>query len=149
MAGTGMTDWDLRFLDLAEHIGSWSKDPSTKVGAMIVRPDRTILSVGYNGFPRGVIDYDFRLNDRPIKYAMTVHAEPNALLMAAEPAANCALYVHPFLPCADCAGLVIQSGIARVVSRVATPQQMERWGDSFQHTLTMFEEAGVLLEERS
>ena len=53
--------WDRRFLALAEHVADWSKDPSTKTGAVIVRPDRTIASMGYNGFPRGMADTD----DRP------------------------------------------------------------------------------------
>ncbi len=66
--------WDERFLALAEHIAGWSKDPSTKVGAVITRPDRTISSIGYNGLPRYVIDGEERLNHRKTKYEMTVHA---------------------------------------------------------------------------
>ena len=77
-----ITPWDRRFLGLAAHIATWSKDPSTKVGAVIVRPNKTIVSVGFNGLPRGVDDLDSRYNERALKYAMTVHAEANARLRA-------------------------------------------------------------------
>jgi dCMP deaminase len=144
-----MNKWDKRFLDLAEHIAQWSKDPSTRVGAVIVRTDRTILSVGYNGFPRNVADVNYRLDNRETKYAMTVHAEPNAILAAPEKAAGCAIYVHPLPPCCDCAGLIIQAGIVRVVSAPPTDDQLTRWGRSFQHMKTMFREAAVKLEYMS
>ena len=133
--------WDERFLELAKHIAQWSKDPSTKVGAVIVRPNRTIASVGYNGFPRGVIDDDARLNDRPYKYAMTVHAEANAILSANERIDGCTLYVTPLTPCSSCASMIIQSGITRVVAYM--PHQPEHWADSFAIARMMFEEAGV------
>lgn len=141
-----MTDWDERFLQLAQHIAQWSKDPSTKVGAVIVRPNRTIASVGYNGFPRGVND-DERLNDRPYKYAMTVHAEANAILSANERLDGCTLYVTPLSPCSSCASILIQSGIKRVVAYM--PHQPEHWADSFAIARTMLDEAGVHWEIRS
>ena len=71
--------WDLRFLEMARNAASWSKDPSTKVGAIIVDDDKRVISVGYNGFPKGVRD-DERLDDRQEKYKIIVHAERNALL---------------------------------------------------------------------
>jgi dCMP deaminase len=133
--------WDKRFLDLADHIAAWSKDPSTKVGAVIVRPNRTIASVGYNGFPRGVKDDAERLSDRPVKYAMTVHAEANAILSADGKVDGCTIYVSPLHPCSNCAALIIQSGIKRVVARMGTaPSQ---WLDSFEKAKIMFDEAGV------
>ncbi len=141
-----MTDWDERFLQLAQHIAQWSKDPSTKVGAVIVRPNRTIASVGYNGFPRGVND-DERLNDRPYKYAMTVHAETNAILSANERLDGCTLYVTPLSPCSSCASILIQSGIKRVVAYM--PYQPEHWADSFAIARTMLDEAGVRWEIRT
>ena len=133
--------WDDRFLDLADHIASWSKDPSTKVGAVIVRPNRTIASVGYNGFPRGVKDDPERLDDRPVKYSMTVHAEANAILSADGRLDGCTLYVTPLHPCSNCAALIIQSGIAKVVARM--PYDSERWADSFGKAGLMFDEAGI------
>lgn len=141
-----MTDWDDRFLKLAAHIAQWSKDPSTKVGAVIVRPNRTIASVGYNGFPRGVND-DERLNDRPYKYAMTVHAEANAILSANERLDGCTLYVTPLSPCSSCASILIQSGIRRVVAYM--PHQPEHWADSFAIARTMLDEAGIEWEIRT
>jgi dCMP deaminase len=142
----GWNKWHHRFLDLAAHVAEWSKDPSTKTGAVIVRPDRSIVSVGYNGFPRGVNDSYERLNDRPIKYAMVTHAEVNAILSAHGPVEGCTIYVHPWPPCSSCAGAVIQAGIKRVVSVEPTPEQEERWGDSFNIMRTMFREAGVRLD---
>lgn len=134
-------DWDDRFLDLADHIADWSKDPSTKVGAVIVRPNRTIASVGYNGFPRGVDDDPKRLNNRPIKYAMTVHAEANAILSADGRLDGCSLYVTPLHPCSNCAALIIQAGITKVVARM--PNDPAHWADSFDKAKIMFDEAGV------
>jgi len=133
--------WDDRFLALADHIADWSKDPSTKVGAVIVRPNRTIASVGYNGFPRGVDDTLERLNDRPTKYAMTVHAEANAILSAGSSVAGCTLYVTPLHPCSNCAALIIQSGIAKVVARM--PDNPAHWAESFAAAKAMFYEAGI------
>ena len=77
------TDWDKRFLELASVVGSWSKDPSTKVGAVIVNENKQIVSMGYNGFPRGVRD-DYRLENRETKYNLIVHAEANAIIHAKE-----------------------------------------------------------------
>lgn len=134
-------NWDDRFLALADHIASWSKDPSTKVGAVIVRPNRTIASVGYNGFPRGVNDDPERLNDRPTKYSMTVHAEANAILSADGRIDGCTLYVTPLHPCSNCASLIIQSGISKVVAGM--PTDPAHWADSFAKAKIMFDEAGV------
>jgi dCMP deaminase len=135
--------WDQRFLDLATLVGSWSKDPSTRVGCAIIRPDRTVASVGYNGFPRGVIDAGYRLHDRPTKYAFSVHAEVNAITAAREALHGCTIYTIPFPPCSTCAGAIIQSGITRVVAPDATDEQKERWGDSLAHANRMFVEARV------
>lgn len=141
-----MTDWDERFLALAEHVAQWSKDPSTKTGCVIVRPDRTVASVGYNGFPRRVRDSDKRLADRPVKYAMVVHAETNAVLSAYERLDGCTAYVHPWPPCSSCAGILIQAGIHRVVAPAPTDEQLERWGESFGYARIMLDEALVQLD---
>lgn len=138
-----MTDWDARFLDLAEHIAGWSKDPSTQVGAVIVRPDKTVASVGYNGFARGVDDTSERLHDREQKYAMVVHAEANAIVNAREPLHGYSIYVWPFPPCSSCASLVVQAGIARLVAPSPTAQQLERWGDSMAIADTILHEGGL------
>lgn len=135
--------WDRRFLELAAHVAGWSKDPSTKVGAVIVRPDRTIVSLGFNGFPRGVQDLDERYAERQTKYSLIVHGELNAILTAREPLHGTTLYTWPFCPCSDCAKLVIQAGVKRVVAPVS---DNSRWVESFKLTMLMFQEAGVQLE---
>jgi dCMP deaminase len=136
-----MNKWDERFLRLAQQVSTWSKDPSTQVGAVITRPDRTIVSVGYNGFPRGVDDKREFLDDRPIKYLRTVHAEVNAILTAREPLQNCNLYVYPLHPCAACTGAIIQAGISHVVAFME--QEPDRWAEQFKVASRMCEEAFV------
>ena len=64
--------WDMRFLELADTIRKWSKDPSRKIGAIAVR-DRKILATGYNGFPKGIEDTHERYKNREIKYRYVVH----------------------------------------------------------------------------
>lgn len=143
-----MKRWQVRYLDMAKLIASWSKDPSTKVGAVIVNPHNEIISLGYNGLPKGVKDTADRLFDRETKLSMTVHAEQNALLFAHESVRDCTLYVYPFMPCSHCAGLIIQSGIKEVVTY---SYETLHWVKSFEVTKSMFKEAGIkltMLEER-
>tara|TARA_R100000008_G_scaffold63059_1_gene40301 strand:- start:218 stop:649 length:432 start_codon:yes stop_codon:yes gene_type:complete len=135
--------WDTRFLEMAELVASWSKDPSTKVGAVIVDEDRRVLSLGYNGFPLGLSD-DKRLDNREIKYKMIVHAECNALLFCSEPPVGATIYTYPFMPCPKCAGMIIQTGITRVVSYKSNN---ERWSEEFALSRNMFKEAGIELLE--
>ena len=137
-----MTNWDKRFLQLAEHIAQWSKDPSTKVGAVIVRPDKTICSTGYNGFPKGMQDGPNWLKDREEKYSRIIHAEINAILHSKEDLKAYTLYVSPFMPCDRCSVQIIQTGIKRVVT---TDLVVERWIESFNKTENYFKECGVEL----
>ncbi len=137
--------WDRRFLDLADFISDWSKDPSTKVGAVIVDQRRRIVSTGFNGFPAGVEDTEGRLGDRAVKYEMVVHAEQNALLFAGRQAEGCTLYVTPLAPCARCAVIIIQAGIVRVVAPKPDFEQ-EKWGDQAKIADTMFREAGLAVD---
>lgn len=132
--------WHLRFLSLAEHVAAWSKDPSTKVGAVITDYDNRIVSVGYNGFPKGVTDSDERLQDRETKYKIIVHGERNALLFARRHLKDCKLYTWPFMPCAPCAAMIIQSGITEVISPMS---DNSRWIEDFKIAETLFKEAGV------
>lgn len=111
---------------------------------MIVRRDRTIASLGFNGFPRGVEDSPNRLGDRDLKNGLVVHAEMNAILMAREPLHGMVIYcTHP--PCSRCAGPIIQAGISEVVAIEPTPDMVSRWGESFNLMQAMFDEAGVEL----
>mgnify|MGYP000553797187 FL=1 len=136
--------WDLRFLELARHISDWSKDPSTKVGCVVVGPDREIRSTGFNGFPRGIEDDDNRLQNREKKYPMICHAEENAIMHAARIGislkGNTAYVTWP--PCSRCTRSLIQAGINEVVypSEVEIP---ERWEEDFSIAMEMMEEAGI------
>ena len=134
-----MTEWHSRFFELADLIAYWSKDPSTKVGAVIVRPDRTIASVGYNGFPRGVDDTYTTRDDKLLR---TVHAEANAILAAREPLHGYTLYVLPLHPCANCAGLIIQAGIKHVHYQMSA-KTAPAWDEHFKVMKQMFDDAQV------
>ncbi len=140
-----LSNWDKRFLELAELVSSWSKDPSTKVGAVIVDDQNIIVSVGFNGFPKGIEDND-RLNHRDSKYQIIIHAENNALMFAKRSLNNCTLYTYPFMPCPRCAGMIIQSGIKRVVSYKNTTDR-HRWELDFSISRELFNEANIQLEE--
>jgi dCMP deaminase len=148
---SSISKWDGRFLALAEHISQWSKDPSTQTGAVIVRPDRTIAALGYNGFPRGMDDDPELYADREVKYERVVHCEMNAVLSAGGPVRGCTLYTYPFLSCPRCAVHMIQAGIKRVVAPdlelcVHLPGGLDRWNrwkDQLGRTKAMFKEAGV------
>lgn len=134
--------WNGRFLALADLVASWSKDPSTQVGAVIVREDGTIASVGYNGFPRFVDDSDDLYDNREEKYARMVHAELNAILNAHERLDGCTIFVtHP--PCCSCAGAIIQAGITSVIYEKPTPDLLSRWGKSLEQASRMFSEAEI------
>ncbi len=137
-----MDSWDERFIGLAEHISGWSKDPSTRVGAVITKGN-SVISIGYNGFPIGIKD-DYRLDDRDLKLKLIIHAEINAIMFAKEPLNDCTIYVYPFMPCPKCTGPIIQSGISRVVS---LRNDNERWKKEFEISREMFSEAGVSLLE--
>lgn len=136
--------WLRRFMALAQHIAQWSKDPSTKVGAVIVNKDRSVLGTGYNGFPRGVKDDPERYADRTKKYPLIVHAEMNALLTAID-VREAALIVTMF-PCERCAQAIVQRGIAMVVAPKTSPAD-PRWTESHQTARMIFTEAGVHLVE--
>jgi len=109
---------------------------------VIVRPDRTVASVGFNGFPRGIADTEERLNDRLTKYSLVTHAEVNAILTAREPLHGYTIYTT-FFSCSNCAKLVIQAGIKRIVSPIF---DLERWADSLKLSQEMYDEAGVAWE---
>jgi dCMP deaminase len=137
-----MSKWDQRYIGLAEEVASWSKDPSTKVGAVIVRPDNTVASIGFNGFPRGCSDDDALYQDKKKKYSRVVHAELNAILNAHERLDGCSIYLtHP--PCAQCAAALIQAGVAETVTKKPTQDLLSRWGDSINEGIELLTEAGI------
>lgn len=142
-----MTDWDKRFLDLAAHISTWSKDPSTQVGAVIVN-GKKVVGLGYNGFPVGVEDSEERLNNREQKYKFIVHAEMNALLMAGDKARGAKIYCYPSfcIPCIceNCCKHAIQAGITEVIGYAPkNDERAARWAESIATAKQMCDEAGV------
>lgn len=134
-----MSKWDQRFLDMAKLVASWSKDPSTQVGAVIVDADNRIVSTGFNGFARKVADDTV---NRDIKLLRTIHAEDNALLFARRDVSGMTIYVtHP--PCARCAAKIIQSGISKVLYPYPGVTFLARWHDDIDQANSMFREANV------
>jgi len=138
-----MNKWDKRFLELAQVVASWSKD-GTKVGSTIVDKRQRVVSLGFNGYPRGVEDnLDVPREER---LARILHSEANALLFAQRDVTGLTMYVtRP--PCSNCAALIIQAGIARVVFPTPPEDFAERWAASMITSFAMFEEAGVTLTE--
>jgi dCMP deaminase len=145
-----MDKWDRRFLGLAKFVSGWSKDPSTRVGAVLVDDQRIVVGMGYNGFARGVDDNEERYNNRDLKYKLIVHAEVNAILTARERAKGATLYVYPSfsIPCIchDCCKTAIQAGVKEIVGLHPEPEYAERakrWQESIDLARQMCEEAGV------
>ena len=139
--------WDERYLDLAEGISSWSKDPSRKIGAVAVGPKGNVLAQGFNGFPRGISDSSDRYDDRTRKYELVVHAEMNVIYNATYNGVSldgATLYVHGLPACSECAKGIIQVGIQRVVMRDQEIPVL--WQQSWTKTEEMFNEAGVRYE---
>lgn len=151
--------WDRHFLGLALKQSEMSKDPSTRVGSIIVGPEREgPLCAGFNGFPRGIADTPERLNDRDTKMSLTVHAEVNAILTAARLGIRlhgCTLYLAATddsgliwggAPCSRCTLDVIQAGIREVVS-YPFKSVPSRWKDDVERARGLLAEAGVLYRE--
>lgn len=138
--------WDEYFMGLAHLSALRSKDPHTQVGAAIVDENHRVVSVGYNGMPKGCSDDEFPwsregklLNS---KYAFVVHAELNAILNSKWPVSGCTIYVSLF-PCNECAKAIIQSGIRRIV------YESDKYADS-ESTIAskkMLEAAGVEMQQ--
>lgn len=146
--------WNYRYMEIALHMSTWSKDTSTKVGCVVVGPDKEIRSQGYNGFPRGVDETKAYRQTRPTKYAFYEHAERNSIYNACSFGASlrgCTLYVT-MPPCADCARAIIQSGIKQVyfmappinAKKVDSPNN---WRDTVVNSFEMFDEASVKYRE--
>lgn len=138
--------WDHRFLDLAESIAKWSKDPSTKVGAVIVRPDLTVASMGFNGFPKGMPDDEALYQNREEKYPRIIHAELNSVLHCREVVKGYMMY-SSLLPCDRCLVHASQAGITRFVAPVPPSALNERWGASFAMSRKIAAEMGLDLVE--
>lgn len=139
--------WDKFFLGLAQYYSTRSRDPSTKVGAVIVRPDNSVCSVGFNGFPKSMPDTEELYANRDEKYSRIVHAEINALAYSREPVSGYTLYTTPFMPCDRCFVQLVQNGIVRFVAPTATLSQNIRWGEAFGKVRRYADECKVELVE--
>ena len=138
--------WTIRFLELAEHFSKWSRDPSTQVGAIAVSQDRQILSIGWNGFPRGILDSQDRLSDRNKKYELIVHAEQNLIYNSSLNGislAKSSLYVYGLPVCLECAKAVAQVGIKTVYSGVIDLEKCNRWKESTDKAQKIFDELDI------
>lgn len=140
----GKCMWSKRYLNLAKMVSSWSKDPSTKVGSVIVGEKGQILSQGYNGFPRGIEDSNERLDNREVKYKYIVHSEMNAIYNASLNGTSlkgATIYVHGLPVCSECAKGIIQVGIKKVV--LAGSYMKDNWKESCILAENMLKEAGI------
>ena len=137
--------WDEYHLTQAWLAAQKSKDPSTKVGAVLVDAQQRVISTGYNGFPQNVLDTPERLNNRQTKLLLTIHAEENAILFAQRDLKGCTCYTWPLPPCASCAAKLIQVGVKRIVTVEPTKAILERWRDSLALSRQILHEAGVIV----
>ena len=139
-------NWDEYFMGLAHLSAQRSKDPNTTVGAAIVDENHRVVSVGYNGFPKGCSDDEFpwaREGDTlETKYVYVVHAELNAILNSKWPVTGCTIYVSLF-PCNECAKAIIQSGIREIY------YLSDKYADtpSTRNSKRMLDSAGVVYKQ--
>jgi dCMP deaminase len=138
--------WDLRYLAIAREVSCWSKDPSTKVGAVIADNQGRVVALGYNGFPRKVEDAENKLRARELKYEMVLHADVNAVLIAGRSTAGGVIYVHGAPICPRCASVLIQAGITRAVANAPRSDTDIKWDKDGLITLVMFREAGIAFD---
>ncbi len=135
--------WDEYFLKIARITAEKSKDPSTKVGAVICDPFNVTVSTGYNGFAQKIPDNAKFLNDRDQKYPRIIHAELNAILFSRRDLSGCTIYTWPMPPCAKCASIIIQTGITKVVSIAPSEELLQRWEADFNMAMQDFISAKV------
>ena len=135
-----------RYLKLAKEIASWSKDPSTKCGCVAVDPNTgAILSQGYNGFPRGIDDSAYRLNDRETKYKYMIHAEQNCIYNACMNGVSLngsIIYIYGLPSCSECAKALIQVG-AKAVYYGFEKKLPDHWKESTDFSESLFKEGIV------
>ncbi len=143
-----MTSWDEYFIAMAKLVASKSKDPNTKIGAVIVNDGCAVISTGYNSFPRGLDDNVPERQERPEKYFWIEHAERNAIYQAARHGSQtlgCAIYLSCWIPCTGCAKAIINSGIKEVVLGESCNTASNRWLEEGAKSKQMFKECGVTM----
>jgi len=139
-----MKQYNMRYIDIAKAVAQWSKDPSTKVGAVAVGNKGQILAQGYNGFPRGIADTKERYDDRETKYKFVVHAEMNVIYNASYNGVSldgADLYIYGLPTCSECAKGIVQVGIKRVI--MPNYRYPDHWMKSWSESKKIYDEAGV------
>lgn len=140
------SNWNQRYMQMAKEVSLWSKDPNTKIGAVAVGSKGQILSQGYNGFPRGILDNHDRLNDRETKYKFVVHAEMNVIYNATYSGVSldgAKLFVYGLPVCNECCKGIIQVGIKEVYVAQECIDLRPHWFESWMQSLDMFNEVGI------
>lgn len=138
--------WDKRFLRIAREVSLWSRDPSHRIGAVAVQ-DKRIVATGYNGFPRGVEDNDWRWRTKELKYRYVVHGEMNCIYNAAHNGISlqgATMYVYGLPVCNECAKGIVQAGISKIIGAADLSEGIpQRWYESYKKTVAMLDEVGV------
>lgn len=106
--------WDEYFMKIAETVALKSKDPSSKMGCVIVDPKKRVVSLGYNGMLQGADESKMTLSERPMKYYFAIHSEMNAILFAHQDLTGCTIY-NRVATCENCLKYCLQAGIKRFV----------------------------------
>lgn len=140
----GYSDHDVRYMRLAKEFSTWSKDPSTQIGAVAISKEGSrVLSQGYNGFPRKIKD-DHRLYIRKLKYDIVVHAEMNMIYNAVEDGVSLrdsTVYIYGLPCCTACVKGLIQSNVKRVI--MCDVKNDPRWNESFKTSAILLREANI------
>jgi dCMP deaminase len=144
-----LSKWRDRFLSLAAHVATWSKD-TTKVGAVAITPAKAVAETGYNGLPRGVQDLPERMSREPLpghttgaKYLFTGHAEENLVAHAARPRLEGTTVYVTHLCCAACTRMLINAGVGKIIcgpGKTSMPQEQ------FDATMIMIRDTGIGFE---
>lgn len=144
--GKRVLQWLNHFIDMAKLISTMSKDPSKKIGVVIVDEHNRVVSTGFNGFPRGIEDSQERLENKDYKRAITLHAEENAILYAKQDLTGCDMYIYGLPPCSHCAAMIIQSGIRNVYYRIPDEYEIsDHWKENLAIAETILNEVGINL----
>jgi dCMP deaminase len=140
--------WDIRYLRLAREVSTWSKDPSTQTGAVIVRSNGSVCSTGFNGFPQNMPDDPALYANREEKYSRVVHCEINAQIFSHDPdLLGYTLYTWPFASCDRCCVQMLQAGITRFVWPEPDAEKLARWAEAFIKTKKYITESGAIWTE--
>lgn len=143
--------WHRRYIELAALVGGWSKHPDFQVGAVAVGDFGQIMSTGYNGWPRGMVNEEQgRKSTNDKGYSNSIHAETNLIYNAnltGVTLRGCTVYVHPVLPCFECAKALVQVGVNAVYYKRDKASNYNDWTKSWSLAKELFKEAGVTLRD--